>query len=855
MEQEKKIVLDKNSPIDPGYLGHTLLGLGFRKWFLYMFRMINGTDFIVEPIHERMFEQFQNILDGHDSRCNMNMCPRSAKTTMAKYFVAYGITKNPRSQFIYTSFSQELLMQIANEIAGIMQHPVYKAMYTGYNPTIEALEADPVDDFWREYLWQQTGDTKFSARKIITPQGGIVLMASIGSAITGFGAGRRDTKGFAGALICFPYDEQVWTEKGRMAIGDIVKNKTNVRVWSYNFKTKKIELRPVTNWITNPGDDLLEISWNGASFRCTPDHKVWTLTRGYVSAKDLRSDDVPACLAQAFNLVQSKSGLLYNNRAGQASVHYDSENIVRQLVADHFLVGNALRKLFERFARLDIDNRGDTCVVSTSNNTNGAYVSGDIDNVGTGKIGPRKHKRSNLDRILHILGLCSVSKVFQTIVKRVRVNVTNFNTRSLWTNKGMHNGCVNHHSCNLGVFRCAKAVITTRKRKVDNFARNDVRVPHRVSDSSAFTADTSPVRNTISPFIPNNGQPLLVRKVGHIDTSYCLTIGCNHNMIVGKTQGFLVKNCDDANKPADIRSETMRKRVHNYFVETLFTRLNSSDTPVVNIQQRLHIDDLTGYLESVYGFKTFKYPLIDSDGNCTLPEQYTPQRVAELQKNPYTFASQYQQSPVLEGGNLIKTEWFNRYVVPPTQLDSIFIVADTAFSEKQSADYSAFGLFGTVGEKLYMLGGYVKRVIFPDLCRDLTAFYKDAVATYTHNTVSAVYIEAKGSGISLIQQLRQHGLPISELSPTVHNAELKKDQISDKYTRLMEVSADLESGYVYIPEQAHWLNEFLTECEAFTGGKQDVHDDFVDVLIYALKIRRKSQQTDWTALTQSFLRY
>ena len=71
----------------------------------------------------------------------------------------------------------------------------------------------------------------------------------------------------------------------------------------------------------------------------------------------------------------------------------------------------------------------------------------------------------------------------------------------------------------------------------------------------------------------------------------------------------------------------------------------------------------------------------------------------------------------------------------------------------------------------------------------------------------------------------------------------------------MEVIADIESGYFYLPEQAHWLTEFLSECEAFTGGKQDVHDDFVDVLMYALKIRRKSQQTDWTALTQSFLRY
>ena len=113
---------------------------------------------------------------------------------------------------------------------------------------------------------------------------------------------------------------------------------------------------------------------------------------------------------------------------------------------------------------------------------------------------------------------------------------------------------------------------------------------------------------------------------------------------------------------------------------------------------------------------------------------------------------------------------------------------------------------------------------------------------------SAIYIENKGSGISLIQQLREEGLPIRELQPTVHNAELKKDQVADKYLRFNEVAADLESGYFHIPASAPWLLEFLSECEAFTGGKQDAHDDYCDVLIYALKIRRKAQTPDWGEL-------
>lgn len=495
------------------YLGHRLIERGFRDWFLYMFRIIDGNNFRIEPVHERMFEQLQRVIDGQDIRINENLCPRSAKTTLAKFLVVYTMTKNPRSHIIYTSFSQDLLMQIAGEIAAIMQHPVYRAMYPATAPQLSQEQLDPVDEFWKDYLYEQTRETKFSSRKITTAYGGVVLFASIGSAITGFGAGRRESKEFAGFLLI-----------------------------------------------------------------------------------------------------------------------------------------------------------------------------------------------------------------------------------------------------------------------------------------------------------------------------------------------------DDANKPADIRSETMRKKVHTYFVETLFTRLNSSNTPVINIQQRLHVEDLTGFLEATYGFKTFKHPLLDENGVCTLPTQYTPERVAELQKDSYTFSAQYQQSPVVEGGNLIRTEWFKRYNALPGKFDSLFIVADTAFTEKKSADNSAFGLFGTVGKDLYMIDGYCKKVIFPDLCRDMVSFYEAAKARFRETTLSAIYIENKGSGISLIQQLRQNGLPISELTPTVHNSELKKDQVADKYTRFMEVSADLESGYFHVPESAPWLLEFIAECEAFTGGKQDAHDDYCDVLIYALKVRRKGMQTDWGTFKNNFMR-
>ncbi len=209
--------------------------------------------------------------------------------------------------------------------------------------------------------------------------------------------------------------------------------------------------------------------------------------------------------------------------------------------------------------------------------------------------------------------------------------------------------------------------------------------------------------------------------------------------------------------------------------------------------------------------------------------------------------------PNAEAGNLIKMAYFKRYTIPPQIFNGLYIVCDTAFSEKKSADNSAFMLVGISGKDKYILDVYAKKVGFVDLCRDLKSFYLKAQATYGKNNVlSSVYIENKASGISLTQQLRSEGLPIMELYPTVHNIQLQKDVVADKYTRFLEIEADLCSGNVFIPDSAAWLPEFERECEAFTGGKQDEHDDIVDCLLYSLKVARKYATEDWEAFARAF---
>jgi predicted phage terminase large subunit-like protein len=185
---------------NPQYFGQLLHKEGFERWFLYMFRVIEGRKFIKEGLHPQLFQAYQDVYDLKEKRLNINVCPRSAKTTLAKYFIAYTLAFNPKSNFIYTSYSQALLNDISRDLTNILTHPIYLAMYDN-GVKEEKQEIDPIDEFWQSYIREETGKPTFSSRKITTAEGGVVLFSSIGSQLTGFGCGQRGAKVFSGCLI------------------------------------------------------------------------------------------------------------------------------------------------------------------------------------------------------------------------------------------------------------------------------------------------------------------------------------------------------------------------------------------------------------------------------------------------------------------------------------------------------------------------------------------------------------------------------------------------------------------------------------------------------------------------------
>lgn len=473
--------------ITPELIGYSLLQRPFKEWFLYMFKVVENQKFIVDKIHPDLFQFFQEIIDGKKNRAVLNLPPRSAKTTISKYFLIYGITKNPKSNFIYTSYSQSLLNQIAMEIQNILENPIYKAMYPN-KIRFDTEETQPIDDFWLDYLKNETGKNTYSNKKIVTYAGGVCIFNSMGSALTGHGFSVRTAKNFSGALII-----------------------------------------------------------------------------------------------------------------------------------------------------------------------------------------------------------------------------------------------------------------------------------------------------------------------------------------------------DDPQKMADIHSKTLKKKCLLYFEETLLSRANNSQAPIVCVQQRGAVDDLSGYLIEKYNFYVLKKPLLDENGECQIETQYTQERIEELKKNNYMFQSQYQQQPFTPDGEVIKRSWFNYYDINFKYVyKKIVIASDTAMSTKESADRSCFMVGGiTQNNQLHIIDFVCGRWDYPTLKQKVIELWNKWQLDKRSTSASALYVEEKASGIQILQELKKTGIPILPL---------KADK--DKYTRVQGVLEYIASGQVFLPhnEQYGFNPEILNEVESFTRDNSHLHDDITDTLVYLINV-------------------
>ena len=183
--------------------------------------------------------------------------------------------------------------------------------------------------------------------------------------------------------------------------------------------------------------------------------------------------------------------------------------------------------------------------------------------------------------------------------------------------------------------------------------------------------------------------------------------------------------------------------------------------------------------------------------------------------------AQWMQNPTAEEGSIVKREWWEKWhgeQVP--SYDYVIQSYDTAFSKKETADYSAITTWAVFEHEtnetpcIILLDAKRMRVDFPELKRLAWDEYK-------YWEPDCVLIEAKASGTPLTQELRRMGIPVTAYTPS---------RGQDKVARMNSVAPIFESGMVWAPDE-NFADEVIEEMASFPYGD---NDDYCDSSTMAL---------------------
>ena len=282
---------------------------------------------------------------------------------------------------------------------------------------------------------------------------------------------------------------------------------------------------------------------------------------------------------------------------------------------------------------------------------------------------------------------------------------------------------------------------------------------------------------------------------------------------------------DDPLKPDDAISEVKRKSVNERYNSTIRSRVNDSNTPIIVIMQRLHEEDLSGFLLNGGSGEEWEHlclPALDENNKPLYPEKHSFEELEQIrQANRYNFAGQYMQQPAPEEGGEWRKEWFqiiDKKEVPINSLRwELFI--DGAYTKNTSNDPTGFQIGAKWGNNYVIYSSIDKYLEMPELLKFIPN-HIEASDIKVHLTL----VEPKASGKSLQQMIRS--------TTGINIAEIKTDFVNNsKIENARTCSSFIEGGRVYLIKGS-WNETFLNQVGTFPNAK---HDEHIDLTCYGIE--------------------
>lgn len=329
------------------------------------------------------------------------------------------------------------------------------------------------------------------------------------------------------------------------------------------------------------------------------------------------------------------------------------------------------------------------------------------------------------------------------------------------------------------------------------------------------------------------GKSLFGVEIGAINRSTEFELSKNTGRLISRgVMGGVTGNpanlmlIDDAIKNRqDADSDSTRKKLWDEWVNSFKSRL-AAHAKVIVIGTPWREDDyLATILKTEPTARLIRLPVEAEEndplgrdpGDPLCPELGKDKKWLEQFKTTYmndpnggtrAWTALYQCSPRIEGGNLVPRSWWRYYDAADLPLFGTQIISvDATFKDAETNDYVAITVWGKANNDYYLLYCLNRHLDFTNTLmqiRNVKRLYPQA---------RAVLIEDKANGSAIINVLRREMFCIP-VNPK-----------GGKVSRVNAISAAIESGHVYLPKDAPWLEEYIDQWCAFPAG---AHDDMVD---------------------------
>jgi len=731
--------------------------------------------FICGPHHKAMAEKFEALVRGELKRVIINIAPRHGKSELTSYFfLAWLMGRAPDSKIIQATHTGELAQRFGRKVRNLMDSEEYREIF----PEVSLASDSKAAGRWE------------------TNKGGEYFAAGVGGAITGRGADFL--------VIDDPHSEQ-----------DALSETAMSRAYEWYTSGPRQRLQP-------GGRILLVMCMTGDTPVLMADGQEKPLV-------DIRPGDLVATYKEGKITTSRVNNWKSSGVDKVFTIKTQSGKIVRANERHPFLV----------------DLHGERKWIRLKELTPGMLL------VATKPVhGPLGHK---------------ISQGFVTLAKRVghttRKTLIRFTSLLGSMASGKMSLANNALQTKQQAKVCAKVVTQSNTPRLQQLQSKEEKSELSLGTGSPFLSMSEWSRNveTYATSVNKNQAPKTQGRIGI--TSFASTIATARKKFVGccvTTATWLLatvkpqKPCYAPLNTYDVVTDEIVEIFPCGEEEVFDVEIDETENfianGVVSHNTRWSKVDLTGMVLADQAkdpradqWEVIEFPAIMPSGNPCWPDFWKIKDLLSIKAAlPIgKWNAQWMQNPTAEEGAIFKRHWWKvwqRESVP--RLHYVIQSYDTAYSKKETADYSAittWGVFKPSDDEeaaLILLGAYRARLDFPELKRQ-------ALEQYRYWNPDVVLIEAKAAGLSLTQELRRTGIPVINYAPG------GKHKAQDKIARAHAASPVFEAGMVWAPEE-DWAMEVVEEMAEFPNGD---HDDYVDTAVQAVMRFRQGNfvtiPSDW----------